>query len=160
MSRINEGGSSDSLSVDQPVFPWVLEPIGSLAAGERQSPLEHLLDAVEFHIQEEGESVAEYEHLAATTHDPVITMLLRLVVEDEGRHHELMRRIATNLKDGLYWTHSSEALPDASIPHAADPHQGLDSLLLELMAMDSAKHERIMHYIAQRMQTAEKEAVR
>ena len=93
---------------------------------------------------------------------------MRLILKDEQRHHGLLRRIETTLRDALNWTHSPSALPDVSLPqqpvardlvaitrNLVDEERrgarmmrdlaqrekgidaGLDSLLLEMMAIDS-----------------------
>lgn len=158
-----------------------------LAPGQR-SPFELLLEAIEMHAANEADSLVAYRGLAETTPDPVIALLMRLVLEDEQRHHGLMQRLAASLHDGLYWTHSANALPDSTGPapaasaewkewkravgrfvleeregahdlqqlarQSARINEGLDSLLLEIMAMDSLKHERILRFIARRMEQA------
>jgi hypothetical protein len=151
------------------------------------SLFEHLLAAVETHVAEEADAVAAYRRLSETSPDPVVALLIRLVVEDEDRHHALMARIAGGLRDGLYWTHSAESLPKSPRPLPAVAaetltgvqdfarqehegvremqalahdmqrvHDGLDSLLLETMALDSQKHERILRFIAKRLGSAAK----
>jgi hypothetical protein len=113
----------------------------------------------------------------------VVALVLRLILEDEARHHGLLRRIATTLRDALYWTHSADALPASITPQepvpaglvsvgralikdeqagahalrdlAAREHgidQGLDSLLLEMMALDSDKHARLLEYVQRRLE--------
>jgi rubrerythrin len=150
-----------------------------------RSPFEQLVDAVETHVVQEADALAAYRLLAETTPDPVVAMLMRLVLEDEERHHGLMQRIAADLRDGLYWTHATETLPDARIhPEIEGPrpltelrnliheeqegvrqmqelarksariNEGLDSLLFEMMAIDSQKHERILRYVERRLASA------
>src|SRR5207248_396839 len=90
---------------------------------EEQS-LEQLLRIFDRHVDGETETLRSYRHLATTATDPAVALLMDLVVEDEERHHELLRRMATRLRDALEWTHSPDALPTSALPpgqeHAGD----------------------------------------
>jgi len=142
-----------------------------------------LLTAVERHASLEAEALAQYEHLAQASGDPVIALVMRLILEDEERHHGLLKRIASTLRDALNWTYSPNALPGTTAP-ATDADEdltalaralideektgaqalrrlarrgeglggGLDSLLLEMMAMDSEKHARLLHFVERRLE--------
>src|SRR5438132_8066604 len=102
-------------------------------------------------------------------------------LEDEERHHALLRRMAARLGDDIEMTRSTSALPSTAPPtdtsatilaltreyaedehkgagilrdlakHASGLYGGVFSLLLETMARDSEKHERIMRFILQRL---------
>jgi rubrerythrin len=153
-------------------------------SASRHSPgsIEWLLDAVERHASAESEALGQYEYLASASNDPVIALVMRIIVEDEERHHGLLRRIESSLRDALNWTHSSDSLPDAGNPQhpvASDlaglarelideehtsarlmrelAHKernvssGLHSLLLEMMAMDSDKHARLLQFVRERL---------
>jgi hypothetical protein len=142
-----------------------------------------LLAAVERHASLEAEALGQYEHLAVASNDPVIALVMRLILDDEERHHSLLKRIATSLRDALNWTYSANALPPALAPAAAADEDltalaralideektgalalrrlaerekglgsGLDSLLLEMMAMDSEKHARLLHFVERRLE--------
>jgi hypothetical protein len=142
-----------------------------------------LLDAVERHASLEVEALGQYEHLAQASGDPVIALVMRLILEDEERHHGLLMRISSTLRDALNWTYSSDALPrmPAAAPaadedltslaralideektgaqalHGLAQRQkglggGLESLLLEMMAMDSEKHARLLHFVQRRLE--------
>jgi rubrerythrin len=138
-----------------------------------------LVDAFEAHVAAEADSVASYRRLAHSS-DPVVALLIGLVLEDEERHHALQQQIVTRLRDALRWTHSPDALPvdgqvtgDTAaaveallsfIQHEqqsasrfremaernADLYKGLVSVLLETMAADSEKHERLLRFILRR----------
>src|SRR5438874_11381717 len=76
--------------------------------------IEWLLEAVERHASAEQDALAEYEFVAEASADPVVALVMRLILEDEARHHGLLRRIEVTLRDALNWTHSPSALPAAS----------------------------------------------
>jgi hypothetical protein len=79
------------------------EPVGG--------PVERLRDAVDAHAKAEAQALGQYQHIADASGDPVIALVMRLVLEDEERHHGLLRHIEATLTDALNWTHSTEALP-------------------------------------------------
>jgi hypothetical protein len=154
----------------------------SLEKPERSD--EHLLRQVEAHIRAEATDLETYRNLASSP-DPVTAELMGMVVEDEERHHELLRRLAVRLRDDLNWESSPGALPaergaDPRVPGNADSlrefasheHQGarrlealarearglqrpLAALLLYSMALDSQKHELVLGYVADRLQRRE-----
>ena len=154
------------------------------AEANAESPLERLLRAVDTHAAAEQEALGQYEYLAETSGDPVIALVMRLILDDEVRHHGLLHRMATTLRDALEWTSSAAALPKAGtaqepVPGAfvglarslieeertgarhlrrlaeqeKDINGGLDSLLLEMMAMDSDKHARLLQFVQRRLES-------
>src|SRR6266571_1506401 len=88
----------------------------SVDHGPRRGTIEWLLEAVERHARAEQGALAEYAFVAEASGDPVIALVMRLILEDEERHHGLLRRIEASLRDALNWTHSPSALPIASVP--------------------------------------------
>lgn len=68
-----------------------------------QSLVDRLLEAIRRHIQAESEALGQYEELAERSNDPVVTLVMRLVLQDEERHHGLLQRIADSLRDALDW---------------------------------------------------------
>ncbi|MBI4491867.1 MAG: universal stress protein, partial [Chloroflexi bacterium] len=168
-------------------------PVGSVAGavlqqGElplllvRPLALQRMLDALGAHIAAETDSLAAYRQLAETIPDPMVALLLRLVIDDEERHHRLLARMAGSLCSDLRWARAAEALPTGParrgemaaeavaaleafiqeeqegarhLRHLACQeahfHDGLFALLLEVMAMDSEKHERVLHFVLERL---------
>ncbi len=88
--------------------------------------VDSLLRAFEDHAANEAEALEGYRRLAETTSDPVVALVMHMVLKDEERHHGLMERMATTLRDGLEWRNSADALPlsrppaDASSPEVMD----------------------------------------
>jgi hypothetical protein len=142
---------------------------------------EHLLAQVETHIKAEAADLEVYRNLA-TSPDPVTAELMRMVAEDEERHHDLLKRLAVRLRDDLNWESTPGALPadngadprvrgnaDSMREFARHEHQGvhhlealareardlqrpLAALLLYSMALDSQKHELVLGYVADRLE--------
>jgi hypothetical protein len=150
-----------------------------------------LLNAIERHASLEVEALGQYEHLAQASGDPIIALVMRLILEDEERHHGLLKRISSTLRDALNWTYSPNALPRASAAATAPDEDltslarslideektgaqalrglaqrekglgsGLDSLLLEMMAMDSEKHARLLLFVQRRLEARERAGTR
>jgi hypothetical protein len=153
------------------------------AHGPERGTVEWLLKAVEQHATAEDEALGQYEQLAEASGDPVVALVMRLILEDEERHHGLLKRIEASLHDALYWSHSPNSLPTsptelppvyedlAAVARAlvAEEHAGahkmreladqekgigggLHSLLLEMMAIDSDKHARLLHFVQDRLE--------
>jgi rubrerythrin len=146
---------------------------------------ERLLSIVESHAAAEQDSLDEYRRMADETGDPVVRLLMRMVLEDEERHHQLLAGMASSLRDALQWTQSAGALPAGAPPESlsspallaatrariqeeqegvrhfknlakrqARVADGLFSLLLETLAMDSQKHERILRFVLKRAEAS------
>ncbi|HEY3061903.1 MAG TPA: hypothetical protein VGL99_23250, partial [Chloroflexota bacterium] len=81
------------------------------AEAAAESSVERLLRAVDTHAAAEADALVQYEYLAQESGDPVIALVLRLILDDEVRHHGLLHRMATTLRDALEWTSSPAALP-------------------------------------------------
>ena len=174
------------LSATDPVFiaegysglPLETKPL----FGHRPGTVEWLLDAVERHATAERDALEQYEHIGTASGDPVVALIMQLILEDEERHHGLLKRMQASLGDALNWTHSHSALPETAIPQRAvttelasttralieeehtgarylrklaDEEKGIDgglhSLLLEMMAMDSEKHARLLKFVHDRL---------
>jgi rubrerythrin len=159
-------------------FPVETKPL----FGHRPGTVEWLLDAVERHAIAEQDALDQYEYIGTASGDPVVALVMRLILEDEERHHGLLKRMQATLSDALNWTHSPSALPATAIPQRAAAHElataaralieeehtgarylrklaneekgidaGLHSLLLEMMAMDSEKHARLLKFVQDRL---------
>ena len=155
----------------------------TLDRGPTRGTIEWLLEAAERHATAEQDALAEYQFVAEASADPGIALVMRLILDDEVRHHGLLRRIEATLRDALNWTHSASALPTVSGPqpplsrdlvaitrNLVDEERsgarmmrdlaqrekgidaGLDRLLLEMMAMDSEKHARLLQFVQQRLE--------
>src|SRR6202165_3657235 len=69
--------------------------------GPARGTIEWLLEAVEHHASAEQDALAEYEFVAEASADPVIALVMRLILDDEVRHHGLLRRVEGTLRSGL-----------------------------------------------------------
>ena len=142
-----------------------------------------LLHAIERHVANEADAAGQYERLATRSGDPVVSLVMRVIVDDEQRHHALLERIAATLRDTLNWSRSTQSLPrsDATYSDTADTElvavahalieeekagaaalrrlahreKSLDgdveAILLEMMAIDSDKHARLLDFVRRRL---------
>jgi rubrerythrin len=150
--------------------------------GPRAGSVEWLLQAIERHAASEADALDLYARIADESGDPVVALVMRLILDDELRHHSLLKRIESSLRDALDWSHSPSALPSSTVPRQALPDglahvarelveeertgarkmrelaskergidDGLHSLLLEMMALDSEKHAHLLTYVQRRL---------
>src|SRR5919109_1449266 len=80
-----------------------LVPLDDLMAGVRANvlaepepageTLERLLQTVERHAELEADALDQYEYLGKASDDAVITLVMRLILDDEVRHHGLLKRL-------------------------------------------------------------------
>lgn len=139
---------------------------------------EKLYDHLADHVASEAGLIASYQDLAQAPDTPeAVHYLLGLVVEDEQRHHRMIREIATALGEGIAWKKGDDAVPN--LPHGkplpdleevtkrflaaerADRKQlrslkkelrpfrdtTMWSLLVEVMELDTEKHIRLLTFI-------------
>jgi CheY-like chemotaxis protein len=65
------------------------------------------------HASSEADLIASYRELAdAPTTPEAARYLLRLVVEDEERHHRVMHEIASAVGEGVAWTTDGKSVPN------------------------------------------------
>jgi hypothetical protein len=154
--------------------------------GGTLSPYEYLQRAFESHISGEHDTIGLYRQLAETSKDPVVQLIMGAILDDEERHHQLMHRLATRVKDDLEWSQTPGALPTERptfdretyealhkfiLSERTGIHQleelavrveglygGLPTELLEMMMEDSKKHERLLRFLFRRQGQAMHEA--
>lgn len=141
---------------------------------------ELLLQAIQTHVDREEASRVEYMRLAHSDGDQLVRFLMSLVDQDERHHHELLQRMAASLgvtSGGMVeplptipsptWRPASDelaaveammheerasarALGQLACEHVG-VYGGLFSMLLDVMALDSQKHQRVLEFILRRM---------
>ncbi|HEX3247760.1 MAG TPA: ferritin family protein [Chloroflexota bacterium] len=187
--------AEDGLTLPEVELAMSKGPTGLLSTSPevQLTPDEYLLQAIEGHINAERSALTQYRDLAEKTKDPVVELIMGIVLEDEERHHSLLRRLAARLEDDLFWRHSAEALAAPSTT-PEDPansesireslrkfvaserrgvyeledfagradglYGGLPTELLEMMALDSQKHEHLLRFLFHRVSDGIAEAQR
>ena len=94
--------------------PWPLP----LAPTQPPSLSERLIRALQAHAAAEAADLATCERLAQRSSDPVVKLLVGLILEDEQRHHALLRSMVRRLQEQVDFVASPSALPlpDDSVP--------------------------------------------
>lgn len=138
--------------------------------------LEHLTS----HVQAEQTIMDDYARAVRTVQEPDVQYLLDLIVDDEVRHHRMMEEMVHALKGMMHWQHVSPAVPGRThgalspevrqlverflkvertdrreledLRHKLRPvaDTTLWTLLIDLMALDTEKHIRILESLAAR----------
>jgi rubrerythrin len=88
---------------------------------------ERLLYVLESHVSAEKASLHAYDDLAEQTGDRVAAVLMRLIVEDEKRHHQILARMIRTVQDAVDWTHSPDALPVDPPRHVAQAEAAIQA---------------------------------
>lgn len=139
-----------------------------------------VLDALNSHVLNEKDLLADYAGAAQGAMDPDVRYLLDLILEDETRHHRIFLEMANALRGAQGWQRVEPSVPDRShralapdvrqltgrllAAERADRRElralrrrlrpvadtTLWSLLVDLMALDTEKHLRILKTIAAR----------
>lgn len=152
--------------------------IRTATAREPDRDLEYtLLNMLETHGAREGAALAAYERVASTaTAGPAVQYLVRLILEDEERHHRVFGEMANELRS-FVWELDIEprvpamaARPDADLLEETKrllafekndakelrqlrkvlrhaPKSSMHPLLVDLMLHDTAKHIAILEFI-------------
>jgi hypothetical protein len=79
--------------------------------GTRPPASERLVRALQAHIAAEADDAQRASHLADTSSDRAVNVLLELIVEDAQRHAKLLERMVKRLRNELEFTESPKALP-------------------------------------------------
>ena len=87
--------------------PWVYP----LAPTQPPSLSERLIRALEAHASAEAHDLATCEHLARRSRDPIVKLLMGMILEDEQRHHALLRSMVRRLQEEVGFVSSPAALP-------------------------------------------------
>ncbi|HLW44848.1 MAG TPA: hypothetical protein VKR78_01430 [Acidimicrobiales bacterium] len=139
-----------------------------------------ILDQLHGHVESERSLLADYSAAVSSIEDADVRYLMRLILDDEVRHHRMFEELAHALEGLRGWTHVEPSVPDRSTrPLGADvlrlterfleaEHEDrrqlkalrrklapvadttLWALLVDLMALDTEKHIRILEAIAHR----------
>jgi rubrerythrin len=137
-----------------------------------------LLAAIEHHEAAEEESIRTYQELSFRAGDPLVSIVMRLILEDEDRHHTVLKRMAIMLRESPTLAHMAErpkldeddlrlnrerisaaiaaeqegAQKLSALASEATGHaDGVTSLLLSMLAKDSEKHETMLRFALDRL---------
>lgn len=75
------------------------------------SEFERLLDQFSAHEVHEQKFVEQYREIVDQIESPLVRFLLRLILSDEEKHHDLVRTISAGLRKDLEWLKGGADLP-------------------------------------------------
>jgi hypothetical protein len=101
--------------------------------GPQTGTVEWLLQAIERHAASEADALELYARIGDESGDPVVALVMRLILDDEQRHHSLLKRIESSLRDALDWSHSPSSLPSSTMPQEPLAGGDLVSIARELV---------------------------
>ena len=153
----------------------------SPAPPHREPLSEKLEQVMRHHVAAEEDSMESYRELVRGGGDPVVQLLMRAVLEDEEHHHGLLQRLMVQFEQEMDPATPGEGLglgpPEGpSTPGLAamaetladqeregvhrlrklakeykDVYSGLFSVLIDGIASDSEKHERVLRFVGRRL---------
>jgi rubrerythrin len=93
------------------------------------------------HVSSEAELLTSYRQLAEAPDIPeAARYLIRLVVEDEERHHRLFHEMTTALGNGFGWTRDPAAVPELRL---GSPHRALEEVTARFLAAERADQKQL-----------------
>jgi rubrerythrin len=156
-----------------------LEPSNDHPLPSVHGEAQQLLEAVEKHVRTEAASIEGYRRLAARTNDGLAVLILQMILNNEEHHHTTLTRLARMLQyerpsgplpsgavENMVLSEDDRHLLEKAIEDETsgarelaslaaqhpDLYEGLVGLLLELMARDSEKHERMLRFALARLE--------
>lgn len=105
-----------------------------------QEMYDHLVE----HVDDELDVIRSYERLAEQTDSPAFAYLARLILDDERRHHQLLRDLAETIKTSAELSGEPTPIPDLGM-WGADREQILAETkrYLELEKEDNKELKRL-----------------
>src|ERR1035441_11038766 len=114
--------NNGALSVETE-FRDAIEGLHATAA----SPSAHeVVEALDRHGREEGELLERYKRFVDESASPAVRYLVRLILEDEERHHRVLEDLANTIAWGFV-----KGTPEQVVPHFATKSGGNETLRSE-----------------------------
>jgi rubrerythrin len=104
MARIRRSASIRTLAEQR-----VQDDIWGMPESPEFSAVQRLMNEFQSHASQEERWLSSYREMAKESSDRLASFLLDLIAADEERHHELLARMISKLKDELAWTHGEGA---------------------------------------------------
>ena len=75
------------------------------------SDVEKLMAAFAAHEVRERDALSDYHENAKSHENPLVRFLLQLIISDEEKHHDIIRRLLTSLEADLEWNSRAKNIP-------------------------------------------------
>jgi rubrerythrin len=105
------------------------------------SSVQRLISEFQSHASQEERWLSSYKEIAAESQDPLMRYLIGLIVVDEERHHQLMSRMISKLKDELAWTR-----PEGASRRRSESGEKSRRLLVSMESFLDAERKGIKEY--------------
>ncbi len=128
-------------------FEWAREGLRSTGASE---DICELVEMLARHGKEEGELLGRYQRFAQVASAPENRYLVKLIADDERRHHGLLVEMANAIAWGLIDESSDPVLPD--LTHGDAGNEALAKETEQLILAE--KRDRVeLKYLRQRLRS-------
>lgn len=131
--------------MDEPLFPYAFNE----GPHERRPPAvptdyAGLTAYLDGHLEAEQTALDAYQRLVDERPDDIITYLIRTILKDEARHHELFAEISNSLKSKIRWEEVTPRVP-AMAAHVEDREALLQATeeLLEVELEDAKELQQL-----------------
>lgn len=141
---------------------------------------DELLDLMRAHVEAERTLLSEYADAVLRIEEADVRYLMSLILEDESRHHRMFEDMVRALEGARTWKHMEPSVPERTTDPLGQDVQRITeqfleaerddrrelkklrrklspvedttlwALLVDLMALDTEKHVRILETIASR----------
>ena len=120
------------------------DPMWGIPESPEFSAAQHLMNEFKTHEHDEAKWLKTYKDIADKAEDPLVRFLLSLIVADEERHHQIIDRMISRLKNDLAWTRREEGARKKRVSAAANA--GLRANLERFLAVERSgikEYERL-----------------
>lgn len=126
-------------------FDWAREGVEKTGADEG---VRTLVDFLARHGEQEGDILSRYQAFADEASAPETRYLIRLILEDERRHHGLLVEMANAVAWGMVDTGDNPVLPDLSHLDSGNPELARETgRLLELERRDQHELKHLRRHL-------------
>jgi Arc/MetJ-type ribon-helix-helix transcriptional regulator len=137
---------------------------------------QELFDLLLAHERDEEEVISAYEAFAEEAHSDAVRYLVRLILDDEKRHHRVLSELANTIRADATFEKRGARVPHLDVHHRDDSllqetdrflalelkdraelkhlarkvrtvGGALDAFVVELLQSDTERHIRILHFI-------------
>ena len=107
----------------------------------RASPgARQIVEALRRHGREEAELIERYNLLEGRTHAPAVQYLVQLIVEDERRHHRILKELASTIAWNVVAGNPGASVPEKVVPALSTIDRDDEGFWAETKGL--LKHER------------------
>lgn len=108
------------------------------------SAVQHLMNEFKGQENDEAKWLKSYQEIADKAEDPLLRFLLSLIIADEERHHQIIDRMISRLRNDLAWTRPEGISQMKSV--SAAKNAGLRAILERFLAVERSgikEYERL-----------------